>query len=191
MAGLQTDSGSDLNRSGTIPGVTGGTLGAVPTGLAVTLTEVNRQQALGGWRVEPARPSGRKSQGPFLPKIPAERTLTSNKQKTKNTNNSPVSLVALRRIYGPQTHPLHLTSRDLLKKIDKQKNFAGVNKETIFSQGDASDAMFYIQDGNVKTHGSLIRAEQISNRLQAGSGGSTAFEQFCSDGVASPLISSH
>jgi hypothetical protein len=39
---------------------------------------------------------------------------------------------------------LHLTSRDLLKKIGKR------NKETIVSQGHASGAMFYIQDGNVK-----------------------------------------
>src|SRR4029077_6534673 len=48
-------------------------------------------------------------------------------------------------------HALNLTSRDLLKKIGKQKTSREYrNKETIFSQGDASDAMFYIQDGNVK-----------------------------------------
>ena len=48
-------------------------------------------------------------------------------------------------------HTLNLTSRDLLKKIGKQKTSREYrNKETIFSQGDASDAMFYIQDGNVK-----------------------------------------
>src|ERR1700674_3884124 len=92
MPGPQTDSGSDLNRSGTTPG---GTLGAVPTGLAVTLTAVNRQQALGELRVEPARLSGRKSQGLFLPRTTAERTVANNKQRTKNTNNSPVFLVAL------------------------------------------------------------------------------------------------
>jgi CRP/FNR family transcriptional regulator, cyclic AMP receptor protein len=48
-------------------------------------------------------------------------------------------------------HILNLNSRDLLKKIGKQKTSREYrNKETIFSQGDASDAMFYIQDGNVK-----------------------------------------
>ena len=48
-------------------------------------------------------------------------------------------------------HALNLTSRDLVKKIGKQKTSREYrNKETIFSQGDASDAMFYIQDGNVK-----------------------------------------
>src|SRR5580700_8994017 len=75
MPGLQTDWGSDLNRSGTIPGVLGGTLGAVLRGLAVTLTEVNLQPALGGLKVEPTRPRGRNSQGLFLPKTTAERTL--------------------------------------------------------------------------------------------------------------------
>ena len=48
-------------------------------------------------------------------------------------------------------HTRNLNSRDLLKKIGKQKTSREYrNKETIFSQGDASDAMFYIQDGNVK-----------------------------------------
>jgi CRP/FNR family transcriptional regulator, cyclic AMP receptor protein len=48
-------------------------------------------------------------------------------------------------------HTLNLNSRDLLKKIGKQKTSREYrNKETIFSQGDASDAMFYIQGGNVK-----------------------------------------
>jgi len=48
-------------------------------------------------------------------------------------------------------HTVNLNSRDLLKKIGKQKTSREYrNKETIFSQGDASDAMFYIQDGNVK-----------------------------------------
>jgi CRP/FNR family cyclic AMP-dependent transcriptional regulator len=48
-------------------------------------------------------------------------------------------------------HTHNLTSRDLLKKIGKQKTSREYrDKETIFSQGDASDAMFYIQDGNVK-----------------------------------------
>jgi CRP-like cAMP-binding protein len=46
---------------------------------------------------------------------------------------------------------LNLTSRDLLKKIGKQKTSREYrNKETIVSPGDASDAMFYIQAGNVK-----------------------------------------
>jgi CRP-like cAMP-binding protein len=46
---------------------------------------------------------------------------------------------------------LSFTSRDLLKKIGNQKTSRELrNKETIFRQGDAADAMFYIQDGNVK-----------------------------------------
>src|ERR1700720_4220777 len=48
-------------------------------------------------------------------------------------------------------HTLNLNSKDLLKKIGKQKTSREYrNKETIFRQGDAADAMFYIQDGNVK-----------------------------------------
>jgi hypothetical protein len=40
------------------------------------------------------------------------------------------------------TNTVSLTSRDLLKKIGKQKTSRERrNKETIFSQGDASDAM--------------------------------------------------
>lgn len=48
-------------------------------------------------------------------------------------------------------HALSFTSRDLLKKIGDQKTSRKYqNKETIFRQGDRADAMFYIQDGNVK-----------------------------------------
>jgi len=44
----------------------------------------------------------------------------------------------------------NFTSRDLLKKINKEKTSREYrNKEIIFKQGDAADAMFYIQDGNV------------------------------------------
>jgi CRP-like cAMP-binding protein len=46
---------------------------------------------------------------------------------------------------------LNFTSRDLLRKVGNQKTSREYrNKETIFRQGDAADAMFYIQDGNVK-----------------------------------------
>jgi CRP/FNR family cyclic AMP-dependent transcriptional regulator len=48
-------------------------------------------------------------------------------------------------------HALNLTSRDLLKKIGNRKTSRGYrHKETIYRQGDAADAMFYVQDGNVK-----------------------------------------
>ncbi len=150
MPGLQTDSGSDLNRSGTIPGVPGGTLDAVPTGPAVTLTEVNLQQALGELKVKPGSLSGRKSHGLFLPNTTAERTLTNNKLRTKNTNSSPAFLVAFRRIYGQQTYS-QFNFKGSSEEDRQAKNSREYrNKETVFSQGDASDAMFYIQDGNVK-----------------------------------------
>jgi CRP/FNR family cyclic AMP-dependent transcriptional regulator len=46
---------------------------------------------------------------------------------------------------------LNFAAKDLLKKIGKEKTSREYcNKETIFKQGDPSDAMFYIQDGNVK-----------------------------------------
>jgi CRP/FNR family cyclic AMP-dependent transcriptional regulator len=46
---------------------------------------------------------------------------------------------------------LNFISRDLLKKIGNQKTSREYhNTETIFKQGAAADAMFYIQDGNVK-----------------------------------------
>ena len=48
-------------------------------------------------------------------------------------------------------HAINLTSRHLLKKIgDRKTSHDYRHKETIFRQGDAADAMFYIQDGNVK-----------------------------------------
>ena len=46
---------------------------------------------------------------------------------------------------------LNFAAKDLLKKIGKEKTSREYcNQETIFRQGDAADAMFYIQDGNVK-----------------------------------------
>ena len=103
MPGLQTDSGSDLNRPGTIAGLQEGTLGAVPTGLAVTFTGVNLQPALGGLKVEPARLGGRKSQGLLLPETTTERTPTNRQLRTKNTNSNPAFPVAFRTLYGQQT----------------------------------------------------------------------------------------
>jgi len=48
-------------------------------------------------------------------------------------------------------HALNFTARGLLKRIGNQKTSRAYrNRETIFRQGDAADAMFYIQDGNVK-----------------------------------------
>jgi CRP/FNR family cyclic AMP-dependent transcriptional regulator len=48
-------------------------------------------------------------------------------------------------------HALNLTSRGLLKKIGNRKTSREYrHRETIFRQGDAADAMYYIQDGNVK-----------------------------------------
>jgi CRP-like cAMP-binding protein len=47
-------------------------------------------------------------------------------------------------------HTLNFTSRDLLKKIGKEKTSREYrNKEIIFEQGDTADAMFYIEEGNV------------------------------------------
>jgi CRP-like cAMP-binding protein len=46
---------------------------------------------------------------------------------------------------------LNFAARDLLKKIGKDKTSREYcNQEIVFRQGDAADAMFYIQDGNVK-----------------------------------------
>ena len=48
-------------------------------------------------------------------------------------------------------HALTFSSTDLLKKIGSRKTSRAYrNNEAIFRQGDAADAMFYIQDGNVK-----------------------------------------
>ncbi len=48
-------------------------------------------------------------------------------------------------------HAINLTSRDLLRKIGTRKMSREYrHKETIYKQGDAADAMFYVQDGNVK-----------------------------------------
>lgn len=46
---------------------------------------------------------------------------------------------------------INFSSADLLKKIGNRKTSRVYrNKEIIFRQGDTADAMFYIQDGNVK-----------------------------------------
>ena len=46
---------------------------------------------------------------------------------------------------------LHFAAKDLLKKIGKDKTSREYcNQEIVFRQGDTADAMFYIQDGNVK-----------------------------------------
>ena len=89
---LQRDSGSDLNRSGTIPGVPGGKLGASATGLTLRLTEINLQQALGGRWLEQARLRGRKFQGLLLSKTTAETALTDNQLRTENTISSAMSI---------------------------------------------------------------------------------------------------
>jgi len=48
-------------------------------------------------------------------------------------------------------HTPNFSSRDLFQKIGSQKTSREYrNKETIFRQGDAADAMFYVQDGSVK-----------------------------------------
>jgi CRP/FNR family transcriptional regulator, cyclic AMP receptor protein len=48
-------------------------------------------------------------------------------------------------------HTLTFTSRNLLKTIGSQTTSREYrHNETVFQQGDAADAMFYIQDGNVK-----------------------------------------
>jgi len=46
---------------------------------------------------------------------------------------------------------VNFAAKDLLKKIGKDKTSREYcNQEIVFRQGDAADAMFYIQDGNVK-----------------------------------------
>ena len=48
-------------------------------------------------------------------------------------------------------HAVNPTSRKLLKKIGNRKMSREYrHRETIFRQGDAADAMYYIEDGNVK-----------------------------------------
>lgn len=48
-------------------------------------------------------------------------------------------------------HAVDVTSRDLLKKIGNHKTQEEYrNKEAIFKQGDAADAMYYIEHGNVQ-----------------------------------------
>ena len=88
MPGLQTGSGSDLNRPGAIPKVPSGMFGTVATGLAARLREINLPQALGGLSVEQAIFRARKSQGPLLSKTTEETALTNNKLRTKNTTGN-------------------------------------------------------------------------------------------------------
>lgn len=58
---------------------------------------------------------------------------------------------------------LNFAAKDLLKKIGKEKTSREYcNQETIFRQGDAADAMFYIQDGNVKVTVTSRRAKGSS-----------------------------
>jgi CRP/FNR family cyclic AMP-dependent transcriptional regulator len=48
-------------------------------------------------------------------------------------------------------HKLNLNSRNFLKRIGAQKTTREYqNRQRIYSQGDAADALFYIQSGNVK-----------------------------------------
>jgi CRP-like cAMP-binding protein len=48
-------------------------------------------------------------------------------------------------------HVVNTTSRELLKKIGKRKTSRQYrHRETIFKQGDAANAMYYIHEGNVK-----------------------------------------
>src|ERR1700747_929975 len=55
------------------------------------------------------------------------------------------------RIFMVSKDTLNFVAKDLLKKIGNEKTSREYrNKETIFRQGDPSDAMFYVRDGNVK-----------------------------------------
>jgi CRP/FNR family cyclic AMP-dependent transcriptional regulator len=56
---------------------------------------------------------------------------------------------------------LGLTSKDLLKRIGSHKTSREYrNKEVIFKQGDTADAMFYVQDGNVKLSVTSVRGKR-------------------------------
>ena len=51
----------------------------------------------------------------------------------------------------PVKRTLSFNSRTFLKRIGKQTSSRAYrNKESIYSQGDAADAMFYVETGNVK-----------------------------------------
>jgi hypothetical protein len=41
------------------------------------------------------------------------------------------------------------------------------DRDVIFSQGDNADAVFYIQNGTVKPHGSLLASHESHNRPSA------------------------
>jgi CRP-like cAMP-binding protein len=48
-------------------------------------------------------------------------------------------------------HPLAVDSSDLFKRVDTQATTQDYrNKQAIFAQGDKADAMFYVQNGNIK-----------------------------------------
>jgi CRP-like cAMP-binding protein len=50
-----------------------------------------------------------------------------------------------------ETKPLAFDSLDLFKRVDTQTTTRDYrNREAIFAQGDKADAMFYVQNGNVK-----------------------------------------
>jgi CRP/FNR family transcriptional regulator, cyclic AMP receptor protein len=51
----------------------------------------------------------------------------------------------------PRKHSLAFNSGTFLKKIGSQRTSQNYrNKQPIFSQGDAADAMFHVEAGNVK-----------------------------------------
>jgi len=58
--------------------------------------------------------------------------------------------VAFRRIYGQQTYSQFNFKGSSEEDRQAENSREYRNKEPVFSQGDASDAMFYIQDDNVK-----------------------------------------
>ena len=88
IARLQTDSGSDLNRPGAIPKVPSGMFSTVATGLAARSREINLPQVSGGLSVEQAMFRGRKSQGLLLSKTTAEKALTNDKLRTRDTTGN-------------------------------------------------------------------------------------------------------
>ena len=55
------------------------------------------------------------------------------------------------KVFSVSRRPLSFTSRNFLNKVGTQKTTRDYqDRQTIYSQGDAADAMFYIQAGNVK-----------------------------------------
>jgi hypothetical protein len=71
--------------------------------------------------------------------------------------SSRFSLTASKDIYGQQKpkskDALNFAAKDILPKTGKDKTFGSTaikRPSLIFKQGDVADAMFYIQDDNVK-----------------------------------------